>query len=79
MTLYKVKFYTLSKGNNPDGEAGNIRQSTEMAYVQCRDSSRIEAVLDKYYKTPVRSGEYYLPVVISIEAISGFCIIEKNE
>lgn len=78
MTVYKVKFYTLSRGKNPNGEAGNLRQSTEIAYIQCRDTSRIEAMLDKYYETPVQNGSYYLPVIENIEAISGFCIIEDK-
>lgn len=79
MTVYKVKFYTLSKGRDPNGEVGNLRQSTEMAYIQCRNSSCVEIQLSKYYETPVRTGAYYVPVVISIEAILGFCLIEEAE
>ncbi len=77
MRVFKVKHYTLSKGKDPNGEVGNIRQTTETTYIQCQNTCCVEVLLEKYYEKPMRSGAYFVPVIESIEAIDGFCLIEE--
>lgn len=76
MTVYKVRYYTLGKGKCPDGKIGNLKISTEIAYIQCRNTSCVEVILEKYHESPNKHGNYYSAVVETITAVSGFCLIE---
>ncbi len=75
-TVYKVEYYTLSRGKDPKGEIGNLRQYDDIAYIQCEDTSDVEPLLNEHYSsTPNKHGKYYYPVVKKITALKGFCII----
>ena len=76
MTVYKVEFFTLSRGKDPLGQVGNLKQSDEIAYIECRNTSRVEVLLEEYYKTPNKHGRYLVPVIQNIKAVKGFCVTE---
>ena len=77
MTVYKVTYYTLSKGKDPNGDIGNVKQFDSIAYIECSSSSRVESLLEKHYTKSVKKI-YYYPVIRSIVQVGGHCIIEDE-
>ncbi len=75
MAVYKVEYYTLGKGKDVNNEVGNLALFEEIAYIQCKNTSCIEVLLEKYYQQP-RPEYYYQPVIRKITALKGHCIVE---
>jgi len=77
MNMYKVDYYTLSRGKDPKGEVGNLKQYCRVAYVWCTDTSKIKSLLEIHYNKPSK-GVYYVPVIETIMCLSGHCIVEDE-
>ncbi len=79
MKVYKVEYYTLCRGRKASDPVGNIRQSSEIAYIECDNTSEIEVLLDKHYEKPHPCGSFYSPVVEIITTIDGHCIRKEEK
>ncbi len=75
MKCYEVLYFTYSKGKDPEGKTGNLKQFVDTAYIECVDSSCCKNLLKDYYKTP-RNGIYYVPEISCISKKDGHCIIQ---
>ena len=78
MQTYRVSYYTLSKGREYSNAPGNIRQFNSVAYIQCDDTTRVKFLLEYFYVKPLQ-GNFYYPVIESITAVKGDCIIQPEE
>ncbi len=79
MTVYKVEYYTLCRGRKASAPVGNIRQASEIAYIECDNTNEIGVLLDKYYEKPHPCGLFYSPVIEIITAIDGHCITKGDK
>jgi len=77
MSTYKTEYYTLSKGKDPNGEPGKLRQFTDIAYIQCSEISKAQGMLEKYFELP-RFDIFYQPVITRITEVKGHCIVESQ-
>ena len=75
MKVYKTEYYTFSKGRDAQAKPGNLRQFSEVAYIQCHNTAQVEVLLEKFYKEPLESGDFYQPVIERITFVEGHCII----
>ena len=64
--LYKVKYYTLSRG--ADGSIGNIKQYSDVWYTEVCIANILQ-VLEAIVKS--KKNDKYVPVVTNIEMIDG--------
>ena len=78
MQTYKVEYYTLCKGRNATGPTGNLKQHSDIAYIQCADTSKLKGLLDEHFSVPQPTGLFYVPVIETITAIKGHCIHDKE-
>jgi len=76
MSLYKTKYYTLSRGKQSKGTIGNLRQFNDTAYIQCANMFDVQSLLEKYYETSHHGGIFYHPVITSTEVIEGHTLQE---
>ncbi len=71
MNVYKAKYHTLSKGQKPDGELGNLAITHGTAMIEADSTSECQNMLTKHYEENHREGESHLvPVITSLESTS---------
>lgn len=75
MQVYKVEYSTLGRGRDPKGKIGNVKQCSDIAFIQCADTTKIKPLLEEHFEQPQPCGLYYWPVIETIIAIKGHCIV----